>query len=322
MSAKLIQGAALGSLTVICWSSYNVAAKYGIDHGISAEALALFRFGVPGLIALPLAVCWLARGAKLPFPLWQLIVLVCLGGPMFGVLAVTGYRYAPLSHGLLIAPVAVFVSSTVLARVTLGDAVTVPRLAGALVMFVGLNLVVGFQAADEVQNVWLGALYFGAAGTMWGTYTVLLKAWRVPQYAGTFFIAAGSGLAAFVLLVPTTAIEIANLPARTLAFQAVMQGVVGGVLSVFALVGAIRFLRATTAALLPTFTPAVALFIAAVAFGAVPTVTELIGVIAIGLGFAVSLWPLERRSDGMSGWRRTDADSPARLLQKPAPRHG
>ncbi len=59
-------------------------------------------------------------------------------------------------------------------------------------------------------------------------------------------------------------------------FQVVMQGLLGGVGSVFALISALQRLAAQTAAMLTTFTRAVALAIAWVALGNPPNTRRLL----------------------------------------------
>ncbi|MEM8836590.1 MAG: DMT family transporter [Pseudomonadota bacterium] len=283
-----IAGPALGALTVLCWSAYNVAAKQGIDEGLAPEVLSFLRFSVPGLIAVPTLAVFLMKRRWSPVPLHRLAVLTFLGGPVFGVMAVSGYSYAPLSHGLLFAPVAVFLSAAFFGRLLLGEAVTRPRIFGALTMFSGLAVLVGFETSDLSEEWLRGTLFFGLAGAMWGAYTVLLKHWQIPFLSGALAVSAGSSFASLIVLGPVVYGAIAVTPVESILFQAVMQGLVGGVLSVIALIGALRALSAQTAALLPTFSPAVALLIAALFGAAWPTPAELIGMVVIALGFMVA----------------------------------
>mgnify|MGYP001800923895 CR=1 FL=1 len=79
--------------------------------------------------------------------------------------------------------------------------------------------------------------------------------------------------------------------------QVAMQGFVGGILSVVALVAALQRLSTQTAALLPTFTPAVAMMIAWVALGTKPETMELVGTLVIFLGSGLA----EAAHSGLSG---------------------
>lgn len=288
MTMTHLRGLTLGALTVLCWSSYNVAAKHGIDTGFSPEALAFLRFAIPGVISLPLLAAFTLAGKPLGIPLVRLLVLVLLGGPLFGLMAVSGYVHAPLSHGLLFAPIAVFVTGTLLGRVLLKERTEASRLIGAGVMFLGLALLVGFEVGDLGASWARGVALFTLAGAMWGGYTVLLRYWRIPMIEGTLAVAAGSALTALPVLGVSAFEDLLAASPSGLAVQSVMQGLVGGIVSVVTLIGAVRLLSARIVSLLPVFTPVIALGIAGALFGTVPSVAEIIGVVTIAAGFVLS----------------------------------
>lgn len=293
---KQSNGPLLGLLTVLCWSAYNVAAIHGIETGLSPHALSFLRFAVPGLVVLPLLVALHVRREAAGIPIRRLVVLILLGGPVFGLFAVSGYVHAPLSHGLLFAPVAVFVTGSVLGHLLLREHMSTGRATGAAIMFIGLASLVGLDVGGLGPTWPRGAALFVLAGTMWGTYTVLLRLWRIPIIEGSLTVASGSAIiAAPVLLVPASdTLLTASLPA--LALQIIMQGFVGGVLSVFALIGAVRALPVHVTALLPVFTPIVALGIASIVFGTTPKAAELLGALIIAAGFMISLGLLRRQT--------------------------
>lgn len=286
---KQMTGTLLGALTVLCWSSYNVAAKQGIEAGLSPQALTFLRFAVPGLLVLPLLVGLHLRGKAVGIPIGRLAVLLALGGPMFGLFAVSGYVHAPLSHGLLFAPVAVFISGGILGRFLLQEPATTNRVIGAVTMFVGLAALVGFDLGSLGPTWARGALLFVLAGAMWGAYTVLLRLWQIPMIEGTLTVASGAAILAVPLLLAPASETLMTAAPSVLLLQVVMQGGVGGILSVFALIGAVRALPVHVAALLPVFTPAVAVGITGTIFGTTPTAAEIAGLLIIAAGFMLSL---------------------------------
>ena len=283
-----LAGAVLGAITVFCWAGYNVAAKAGIDAGMSPSALSFLRYVIAGGVAVPFLIWLRHRSGGTGLPRLRLCILAVLGGPFFGLIAVAGYQYAPLSHGLLFAPVAVFVSGTIFGAVLLKERVTPLRVLGACIMFGGLAVLVGVETAGA-QGMWLvGIALFVAAGIMWGGYTVLLRLWQVPLLEGTSAIAALGAIFAALALGPAAWPSLAETGKAMLLTQVVMQGFVGGILSVVALVAALQRLTAQTAAILPTFTPAVAMFVGWAAFGAPPQIGELSGAAIIFLGFEIA----------------------------------
>lgn len=289
MSKKHLLGPILGAITVLCWSSYNVAAKQGIDTGMPPAELALLRFAVPGVLALPILAVWVHRGQTPEMPPYRLFVLVLLGGPLFGLAAVSGYVHAPLSHGLLFAPVAVFLSTGILGGILLHEHVRKQRLWAAAVMFGGLAILVGFDVSS-LDSAWSqGAEFFMLAGCMWGGYTVLLRYWEIPTVYGAVCVAAGSALAALPILGPGATNGLQQASFVDLALQTVMQGIVGGVISVLAMIGAVRAFPIYASAALPVFTPVVALCLVLVFYGSVPSTAEVTGVAVVSAGFLMGL---------------------------------
>lgn len=284
----------LGAVTIISWASFNVAAKAGVDAGMTPSALTFLRFATPGVIAAPLWV-WARRRARAPRPPGsRLLRLALLGGPIFGLTAVSGYLYAPLSHGLLFAPVTVFVAAALLGALLLNERVAPRRLVGALIMVIGLAVLVGFDLSGLGQDWLIGVAFFVTAGALWGAYTVLLRRWRIPLVDGALGVASCAALIAVIALGPSAIAALSQAPPQAIAVQILMQGVVGGVISVVALIAALRHLSAQTAALLPTFTPAAALLIAWSVLGQTPSAGEIAGALAIFVGFAIASGPLRR----------------------------
>ena len=96
---RLAHGVAVGLLAAGIGALYTVYARWGIDHGLESAGLTALRFGVAGLVTLPiLAVAWRDdRGGLLGrWKLWLLVSL--LAGTPFGLLIFGALQFAPASH--------------------------------------------------------------------------------------------------------------------------------------------------------------------------------------------------------------------------------
>src|SRR5262245_38763402 len=111
----------LCGLTMALGASVSfAAARGGILGGLSADDMVFARFVVAGLVMPPFLIYW---GA------WNLagigwrrgLLLLLTGGPLFAVLQTSGYAYAPLAHGAVIAPSTVTIVSTIIAGLVLGE---------------------------------------------------------------------------------------------------------------------------------------------------------------------------------------------------------
>lgn len=159
----------------------------------------------PGLFVLPniLAILHIRRKI-VGIPIQRLLALILLGGPVFGLFAVSGYVHAPPSRGLLFASVAVFVTGSILGPLLLHKRVSTSRLTGAAVVFVGLATLVGLDLGGPGATWMFGMVLFVLTDTMWEAYTVLLRLWQVPVIEGTLAVASGSAL----ILVPVLGVVI------------------------------------------------------------------------------------------------------------------
>ena len=96
------------------------SARAGIIVGLTPGDLILMRFGVAGVVLLPLLVYWgLPTLAGIG---WRRgLILTALGGPAFALMQMGGYAFAPLAHGAVIHPASVTIISTGIAAAVLGE---------------------------------------------------------------------------------------------------------------------------------------------------------------------------------------------------------
>ncbi|MEM8629645.1 MAG: DMT family transporter [Pseudomonadota bacterium] len=289
---RLILGYTFAALTVLGWSSYNVAAKYGVDTGLSPLLLSSMRYGVAGVLLIPAYLWLLARGAPMP-SLGQTVVLAIFGGPLFAFFAVSGYRHAPLSHGLLFAPSAVFLIGGLISLLVFREPVSRWFLPGAALVFTGLALVSGFEIASLGPGSLRGDAMFFLAGSMWAGFTLLMRHWRIDPIAGTAAVGSVSALISWPIYLAFSQDDFGTITTGTLVFQGLMQGILGGVLSFAFYMAAVRELGGARASLLPSMTPGTALIIAWIALGQPPSLVELTGIALVTGGLILALRPQE-----------------------------
>ena len=149
---------------------------------------------------------------------WRILAVTTLIGPPFVLLAIAGYRFAPLAHGAVVQPVTVTVAVTLAAALFLHEPLTPQRAIGIAAALVGVALV-GFGAhapAPGAGPTWAGDLLFAAAGLLWAAFTLLMRRWNLDPLVTTGAVAIVSSLVvlpAFVLL--DTPARLLALPARS-----------------------------------------------------------------------------------------------------------
>jgi len=285
----LITGWLCGSSAAFIWAVFQVLSKHGLSSGgFEPLDLTLFRFGIPGLILLPVA---LTRGRREMRRLGALRValLTLASGPALGMSTMVGYSLAPLSHGAVLFPAFTTLFGVLLSRIILGTQHTLEQRCGLVLTVFGL-LVVGGGAYGGTQRELCGDAFFALSGLLWGSYTVLLKLWKVDGLCGAAIVGVWSSLLIVGLYVAFGDIgHLLAAPRSAFWIQAVFQGVFAGVLAVITYGYAVQYLGAAMAALFPATIPLLALTLGALTIGAEIHTAQWLGLLitTLGLLFAV-----------------------------------
>ncbi len=288
-AAPALSGWLWGLAAAGIWGSYMAFARAGVVGGLTPVDFTLLRFLPAGLVMLPFL---LRRGPRdLGGVGWgRGVVLAALAGPAFILLGTLGFTWAPLAHAAVLQPGMVTIGAMALAVLILRERVAGLRWAGAGVVLAGLVLVSG--AGLSGGEAWRGDLCFAAAGLLWALFTVAGRRWRVDPLAAT---AAVSVLGAAVTLPLWLGFgDAAGLLAqgwRVIAVQALVQGLLSGIVAVYAFSRAVAALGAARAALFPAMVPLVAVLLGLPVAGEWPTGGQWIGfaVVMAGLPLAMGL---------------------------------
>ena len=228
------RGFASGLFAALIWGSYMAISNHGIAAGLLPSDLAFIRYAVAGLLLLP----WLIRHAPLRLGGigWRKgLTLSLLAGPLFVLVGTSGYRFAPLAHGAVIQLGSLTVASFLLAAALLGERAGRRRLVGLAVIIAGLAITAGPSLVEGGSTAWIGDLLFVGAGVMWALFTVLQRRWAIDPMAATAVVSVVSA----TLYVPSYIVSegvfrIAVAAPAMLVEQILVQGVLGGVIALFA----------------------------------------------------------------------------------------
>jgi drug/metabolite transporter (DMT)-like permease len=280
--SSAVLGVAYGTGSAFCWAIGFVAARHGILAGVSPLVLALHRFIWPGIALIPVLA---ADGfGNLGGIGWRRGIAISLfGGLPLALWSYYGYIYVPLGHGAIIQPCCAALGGLILARLVVKEPLPPRRIAGAVAMVAGLA-VIGAEAFHTMGGpAVLGDLMFVAAGSFFAVFGMLLRLWRIPPtraMAVTSFVSlAGLPMLAFAYDNFLAAGFYENL------LQAVVQGVFAGAGAIYLFTRAVVLLGAGRAALFPGLVPPFTLLIGAVALGELPSVSQLVGLAIIVVGF-------------------------------------
>jgi drug/metabolite transporter (DMT)-like permease len=277
-------------------------ARAGIRDGLTPGDLILARFGVAGIVLLPLLLRWgLPTLAGIG---WRRgLVLTVVGGPAFALMQMGGYAFAPLAHGAVIHPASVTILSTSIAAAMLGERLSRAHMIGAALVIVGIVLISwqGLQAASGARS-WIGDLLFFTSAVLWAVFTVLIRHWRLHAIRA---IAAVSFLSLLVILPGYLAwYGLEHLRSRSplpMATQALVQGLMQGVVAIIAYSQAIRVLGVSRAVLFPAMVPAVSILIGIPVVGEIPNAIQITGLLLVTIGLVCAIGAL--RWIAISRWK-------------------
>ncbi len=281
----LFAGVGYGVLAALIWGAWPVVSRLGVEQTLSPYDVAALRFGVAGLLLLPLV---LRRGvAGVGWP--GAILLACGAGVPYVLVAVGGLTYAPAGHSGVIIPSCMMVFATIGGWWVLRDRPERARLAGLAIIIAGVVMTGWGSLAGGGSDSWIGDLAFVAAGALWATYTVAARALKADPFHATALVSVLS----MIGFVPAYLIfgepRIFSAPLSEVLFQAVFQGVFAAILALLFYTRSVAILGASRGAVFAALVPGVAVLLSAPVLGEAPSLLEFGGLLVVTFGMACAL---------------------------------
>jgi drug/metabolite transporter (DMT)-like permease len=259
LTTASLLGLAAGLLAAVLGGSWQVVTRQSTTSSIGPGDLVWLRYFIPALVLLPLT--WrmglLPRGVRRR----NLVLMVLGSGLPFGLLAMTGSRYAPTAHmGVLMAGAAPLFTA-LFAWLLFSERPDHWRASGLAFMAVGGALLgVKVMASTALQGAWRGDVLFMLAAALWACFTLTFRRSGLTPWQGAALVNTWSAL----LLLPWLVwllwhgqFHLLEAPPRDLIWQALWQGVLAGLLGLWSFNVAIRRLGAAPAAAFGALAPVV-----------------------------------------------------------------
>ena len=281
---KLIRGVAVGLLAASIGALYTVFARLGIANGLASSDMTFLRFGVAGLVTLPVLAWHWRRDAATLIANWRTwLVISLLAGPLFGLLMFSAFQLAPPSHAAVFPFSAMSVMGTVMAAIFLGDRITVRKAVGIAIVLSGLMVLSGLRLSSITLESLGGDVLFIAAGTLWAGFGIVLRKRKLDPLLATAVISLFALLTYVpVYLLSTGAHRLFSADAGLVLVQVLVQGLIAGAGTLYTYAKMVSLLGPARAALFPALAPGMAALLAWPVLGHIPD-----GVETIGLGMSI-----------------------------------
>ena len=288
---QLIKGVAVGLLAASIGAMYTVFARWGIGQGLASPDITVLRFGVAGVLTLPVLLWALRQDAAAFFARWRAwLAISLLAGPLFGLLMFTALQWAPPSHAAVFPFTAMSVLGTLMGVWFLGDRFSARKAAGIVLVVAGLVWLSGLSLASMSGRAALGDLMFIAAGASWAGFGVVMRRQKLPALLATAVVS----FSALLTYVPAYFIWVG--PERLWAAapgvvwtQVLVQGVIAGAGTLYTYSRMVALLGPARAAVFPALAPGIAALLAWPVLGHVPGLGEIGGLLLAMVGLLVSV---------------------------------
>ncbi|MEO1092608.1 MAG: DMT family transporter [Pseudomonadota bacterium] len=246
-------GLAAALAVVGLWSGFLLISRFGIRADVAAVDLAALRFGVSGVVMLP--VLWVLGFGGLAW--WQAAFLAVSGGLGFGLFVYTGFTMAPAAYAAILLPGVLPLYTTLLAWAVLGDRLTAARALPLALIATGIGaLAIAALVELDGQRLW-GAACFLVGSFSWACLTIALRHWHIEAVRGTAVVAVLAGAVYVPIYLLFLPVGLGQLGWPTLIVQGFYQGICAVVLALLAFTFAVRHLGPTTTTMITATTPAV-----------------------------------------------------------------
>jgi len=293
-------GYLLAMLITCVWTGWILVSRFGVNQTLTIYDVTALRWGIGGLMLLPLGLRWGLGGIKLS----RALVLLCCFGPPYALIVYTGFQLAPAAHAAVLVNGLLPFITLLIGAVFLGERAAPARLVGIGLILVGSVCMGGDGLLLAPPGTWIGDLLFIGAATLMGIYMVCLRAWNIDQKQVLSVVMVGGmlGYIPVYLLLPLPS-TLKSLPTEAwpwneVLLQGAYQGVLVALIGTFAFTMATRILGSSVMAAFMAAVPAMATLAAWPLLAEQPSVLALVGVAVVtgGILFASGLLPAGPRA--------------------------
>lgn len=285
MAENRLVGAVLVASAASIWGTLGLVARVVYDEGVSVEALVLTRAGGAFLVILGF-VLLTGKARNLKVRAGDLLSLVPLGVVAIGCFYLL-YFYTIQESEIGTAAVLLYSSPAfvvILARIFLGEALTLPRVAALFLTAAGIVLVVGAYDPSSLDVRPFVVLTGLGAGLSYGMYSVIGKplTGRLPAHVINCYMLGIGAAVLFVAALPTLDTLVGLSPG--IYALLVASALVHTALAYALYTAGLKRIEAGQAAIIATVEPVVAGLVGAMFLAEELTALKVLGALLVVFG--------------------------------------
>ncbi len=280
-----IVGYACAGMVIVLFSGFTLLSRFGMQTGLSMLDLAALRFGIGGLLLLPIFL----RYGRCGLTVWQTLLLALSGGLGFALCAYGGFLLAPAAHGSVLLHGTLPLSTLVLIWLSSRTVHGHGSLVGYALIAAGVLAMVGDSLTGATGRQLAGDGLLLAASLSWSFYGLMAKQLGLRPINAAAMVAVVSMLAFLPVYAVIADGTLFSTPWREVVVQAVFQGVLIGVVSIFVYTQAVHRLGASATATFTAAVPCVTTVAAIPMLSEWPTLGMGLGVAAVTVGLLIAV---------------------------------
>ena len=283
---NLYLGVGAGLLVVVAWSAWVIATRFAVTTHLRPVDVAFLRYFVPTVLLAP--VLWRHGLGLRQIGVGRTLLMVTGAGLPFLLVASTAMRFAPASDAgaVMVATMPVFVA--VFSALLGGERFDRMRVIGFAAVVAGVVAIAAHGLLTAAPGAWIGHLLLLAGAALFATYTVTFRRSGASPWHAAAIVNFYSLLALAPVYLLFFGSQLLSAPTHEVITQAVMQGVVAGVVALFMFGEAVRRLGASRAAVLGSLTPVFVALLGMPLLGEFPTRLTWLAIIVVSLGVVLA----------------------------------
>ena len=241
-------------MAVSIWAGWSVMTRLAVTTGLDAWDIPALRFGVAGLLVLPVVI---QRGLALNRLGWLgLIGLIAGTGAPYALVVAIGLRFAPAYDAGALNPGCMPLFVALIAATRRMETFSASQKFGLALILVGALLIAGWHGSSWDITRGIGDILFLFASFLTACYTVVLRRAQLDPVHAAALVSTGSLVVYVPFYVALHGLHFASVSSTTLIVQVVFQGIVVTIISLVFYARAVAILGASRASAFGALVPA------------------------------------------------------------------